>query len=73
MKNTDGGRLLIGVFGEFNVKWSQLRGEHFSALSGIPQTTPAPASSPVSGKSAAPIPVRTVVPPPAQLLIGVQF
>jgi hypothetical protein len=27
------------TFGEFNVKWSQLRGEHFSALSGISQTT----------------------------------
>jgi Caspase domain len=54
------------TFGEFNVKWNQLSGEHSSALSGIPQTTPSPASSSVSGKSAAPTPGPLSVPPPTK-------
>jgi hypothetical protein len=54
------------TFGEFNVKMNQLNGEHFRALSGIPQTTPPPASSSVSGKSAAPTPSPLSVPPPTK-------
>jgi uncharacterized caspase-like protein len=54
------------TFGEFNVKWSKLRGEHMSALSGVPQTTPSPASSSVPVKTTAPSPGPLSVPPPAQ-------
>jgi hypothetical protein len=55
------------TFGEFNVKWSQLRGEHFSALSGIAQTPPpSPASSSSSVKTATATPGPLPKPPPAQ-------
>jgi uncharacterized caspase-like protein len=62
-------QLYIGkiTFGEFNVKWSQLRGEHFSALSGIPQTPPSPsASSSMPVKIAAPTAAPQSVARPAQ-------
>jgi hypothetical protein len=52
------------TFGEFNVKWTQLNGEHFRALSGIPQTTPSPASSSASVKIAAPSPAPLSVTTP---------